>query len=77
MEGTGLKLVVPPFFRPHVLIDQGFAVWSLEDIVSVSTAAPYWYFRRAAPGRVRGPTATGFPPTTGSLWTRYPYYSRS
>jgi hypothetical protein len=42
-------------------------VWSLEDIISVSTAAPYWYFRRAAPGRVRGPTATGFTPTTGSL----------
>ncbi|SVD91763.1 uncharacterized protein METZ01_LOCUS444617 [marine metagenome] len=63
MEGTGLKLVVPPFFRPHVR----FTVRSLEDLISVSTAAPYSLFRRAAPGRVRGPTATGFTPTTGSL----------
>ena len=63
LEGTGLMLVVPPFFRPHVR----FTAWSLEDILSGSTAAPYWCFRRAAPGRVRDPTATGFTPNTGSL----------
>ena len=53
--------VVPPFFWP------GAAAWPLEDFISVSTAAPYCSFRRAAPGRVRGPAATGFAPTTGSL----------
>ncbi len=67
LEGTGLKLVVPPFFRPESRSIGISTTWSLEDFVSVSTAAPYWYFRRAAPGRVRGPTATGFTPATGSL----------
>lgn len=65
MEGTGLKLVVPPFFRPHIYVR--FAVGPLEDFVSVSTATPYSLFGRAAPGRVQNPTATGFTPTTGSL----------
>ena len=70
MEGTGrygrgttllLALRLAPQLEPVV------AAWPLEDILSVSPATPYWYFRRAAPGRVRDPTATGFAPITGSL----------
>ena len=70
MEGTGrygrgttllLALRLAPKSEPIVV------AWPLEDILSVSTATPYWSFRRAAPGRVRDPTATGFAPITGSL----------
>ena len=63
LEGTGLCF---PWYHPS-FGRRPLLHWPLEDFISVSTAAPYWYFRRAAPGRVRDPTATGFTPNTGSL----------
>ena len=62
-RGTTLLLAL----RPSPALRGRIAAWPLEDFISVSTAAPYCCFRRAAPGRVQGPAATGFTPITGSL----------
>jgi len=58
-------LAVPPFFPDFI----GTALETINGVNRRALRFQHWSgrFRRAAPGRVRGPSATGIPPVSGSL----------